>query len=234
MTALRAYAVTENDENNGAIYFAKHDIVAKKWGANEFANGEISYVSCRRAPWADAFVGRPLPAKVMVAHGWHFECAGCGMTIDEDALLDRRLPVDGVIGSQHSAVYCCARCCRKHLSRERRRKAAEQHAINAFKAVVRKRFPDAVFVDQHENPNWRHHAFATYQHGEKGWMWKSVAVSFAFPGMKIAPATLRLRDRPWRGYGHDQRFIGPLRAEYHCCNGDREAFEAWAKKEPRP
>ena len=228
MSALRAFAVTEHDENTGAIYFAKHDIVAKKRGANEFADGELSYVSCSRAPWADAFVGRPIPAKVMVAHGWHFECAGCGMRIDEDGLHDKRLPVDGVIGSQHGMVYCCARCRRKHLSLERRRKAEERRAIETFKEIVRKRFPDAAFADQHNNPNWRHHAYVTYQHGEKGWLWKEVVVAFTFPGMKIAPATFRLPDRPWCGYGHGNRFVGPLKPYYTCCNGDLEAFEAWA------
>lgn len=31
------------------------------------------------------------------------------------------------------------------------------------------------------------------------------------------------------GYGHGNRFIGPLKPYYTCCNGDREAFEAYAK-----
>lgn len=226
--AVRAFAVTEEDENTGAIYFAKHAITAKRLGADEHAGGEIGYVSCRRAPWADAYAGKPLPAKVMVAHGWHFECHGCGMRIDEDELRDRRMDLESVIGSQHSAVYCCPSCRRKHLSRQRRREAEQQRAIEIFKAIVRKRFPDAAFCDGHDNPNWRHHAWVTYRHGEKGWLWEQVCVSFTFPGMKIAPATFRLPDRPWCGYGHGNRFIGPLKPYYSCCYGDREAFEAYA------
>lgn len=228
MSALRAYAVTEESENTGAIIFAKHHIVAKRQGADEYADGDITYVSCRRAPWADGYAEKPLPAWVMIAHGWHFECHGCGMRLDEDGLSERRLAVEGVIGTQHGGVFCCARCRRKHLSRVRRRKAEAQRAIDVFKAIVRRRFPEAQFVDEHDNPNWRHHAWVTYRHGEKGWLWEQVVVAFVFPGMSIAPASLRLPDRPWCGYGRGNRFIGPLQPHYSCCNGDREAFEAWA------
>ena len=69
MGALRAFAVTEEDEGTGAIYFAKHDIVAKKLGANDFAGGEIDYISCRRAPWADAYIDRPLPVRGRIKNG---------------------------------------------------------------------------------------------------------------------------------------------------------------------
>lgn len=228
---MRAYAVTEHCENTGAIYFAQHDIVAKRKGANEFADGDISYVSCRRAPWADDYADKPLPASVMVAHGWHFECVGCGMRIDEDGLHERRMAVEGVLGTQWALVFCCARCKRKYLSLKRRRKTEEERAIACFKAIVRRRLPEAEFVDQHDNPNWRHHARVTHHHGEKGWLWQTVMVAFTFPGMKIAPATLRLPDRPWCGYGHGSRFIGPLKPQFTCSSGDREAFEAWASSQ---
>lgn len=221
MSALRAFAVTENDENTGAIYFAKHDIVAKRWGANEYGDGELSYVSCRRAPWADEYASKPLPAWLMIANGWHFECHGCGMRLDEDELRERHLPVEGVLGSQHSLVFCSARCRRKDFSRERRRKAEAQRAIEALKAIVRNRFPQVSFTDEHDNPNWQHHAYVTYHHRQRGWFWEQVSVSFTFPGMQIAPATLRLQRR----WSHT---IGPVMPEYSCCNGDLEAFQAYA------
>lgn len=223
---LKAFAVQETDENTGGIFFARHDIAAKKAGANEFADGDISTVSCRRAPWADAYAETKVPVTVMIANGWHFECYGCDARIDEYWLEEHNLPLDGVIGTQWSAVYCCSRCRRKHLSRRRRTEAAKQRAIDAFKAIVRKRFPDAVFVDQHDNPNWRHHAHVTCARGG-GWHWQQVNVAFTFPGMQIAPATYRLDERPWVGYGGV--FIGPVAARYMCCTGDRDAFEAWAK-----
>lgn len=126
--AIKAFAVTEHDENTGAIIFAKHAIVARRLGANEYAGGELSYVSCRRAPWADAYAGRPIPARVMIANGWHFECSECDQRIDEDYLYDNRLPLDGVIGTQHSHVFCSKRCARRWYSMERRRKAEAQEA----------------------------------------------------------------------------------------------------------
>lgn len=223
MTAvLRAFSVTEEDENSGAIIFARHAIVAAKAGANEYADGDLGSVSCRRAPWADEYAGKPLPARVMIGHGWHFECSGCGARIDEDYLGEKKLPLEGVIGTQYSAVYCGKRCCRRDLSLTRRRKAEEQRAIDAFKAIVRKRFPDADFCDDppySDRYRERHHAYVVP--GRAGWQWQQVVVSFRFPGMKIAPAHLRFDHQ-------SSRFLGPPALGYTCCNGDREAFEAYA------
>jgi len=219
---LRAFAVQEKDEYTGGVFFAAHDIVAKKEGANEFAGGDISGVECRRVPWADEFVGRSLPARVMIAHGWWFECSGCDMRINEDALLERGLSVDGVLGTQWGRVYCSARCCRRDLSIKRRAEAEKVRAIEALKAIVRCRFPGVSFTDEHENPSWRHHAYVTFRHGQKGWLWEQVAVSFTFPGMQIGPATLHL-ERRW------SVAIGPVRPEFRCFNGDRAAFEAFAE-----
>lgn len=36
---MKAFAVLENDECTGAIIFAKHAIVARRLGANEYAGG---------------------------------------------------------------------------------------------------------------------------------------------------------------------------------------------------
>jgi hypothetical protein len=213
---LKAFAVTEHDENTGAVIFAKHDIVARRIGADEYADGELSYVSCRRAPWADAYADKAVPARVMIAHGWHFECSECGSRIDEDYLFDNRLPVDCVVGTQHSHVFCCSKCARRWYSMKRRRKAEELRAIEAFKAVVRKRFPDAEFCDE-EDQFRGHHAYVTPERG--GWNWQQVIVAFRFPGMKHGPAHFRMDSR------HKP---GPHLASYTCCNGDKEAFEAYA------
>ncbi|WQO67317.1 hypothetical protein U8C40_09495 [Sinorhizobium medicae] len=160
MMALKAYAVLEKDEYTGDIYFAPRAIVAAKAGANEYGDGELSYIQCRRAPWADAFAGKGVPAKVAVDHGWHFECHGCGIQIDSDLEEEHRLPVDGIVGTMHGAVYCCARCKWKHMKREARRKQEEAAAIEDFKAIVRARFPDADFADDEirvpRSPRIRH------------------------------------------------------------------------------
>lgn len=219
MAALKAFAVTEDDENTGAIYFAECDIVARRLGANEFASGDIAYVSCRRAPWADAYAGTAVPARVMIANGWHFECTGCGGRIDEDFLEDRGLTVEGVIGTQSGKVFCCSRCARKHMSLQRRRTAEERRAIEAFKAIVRRRFPDADFCDEPDGGLFRgrHHAYVVPTPG--GWHWQQVIVAFRFPGMSVGPAHFVMND----SYSY-----GPHPAGYTCCAGDRDAFEAYA------
>src|SRR4051812_28465441 len=110
MTSL-AYAVTETYENTGRIVFADRPIDARKIGAGEFNDGQLGGLSVRRAPWADRFgTARALPARVCIDEGWHFECSGCGATIDSDWLYERHLPLSGVIGSSIGNVYCCRRC----------------------------------------------------------------------------------------------------------------------------
>lgn len=215
---VKAYAVLETFENTGAIYFEEHAVVARRRGANEFADGELSDVTCRRAPWADAYADRPLPVWLMVAHGWRFECTHCGRLIEEDDMRDAGLPLEGIVGTQHSSVFCRTRCARKHHSRERRRKAEQLRAIEHFKGLVLRRFPDARLSG--DSPN-THHAYV--RAGRAGWQWRHVAVSFRFPGMKIGPANLRFR-------GDSSRIVGPPALEFACCSGDREAFEVWAKQ----
>lgn len=218
-SGLKAYAVLEKGENTGGIVFAKKAIVARRRGASEYSDGDFSGVSCRRVPWADQYVGRTVPAHVMIMHGWHFECSGCAERIDEYHLEYKRLPLNGVIGSQNSHVFCCTKCARKYYSIMRRRKAEEQRAIEALKEIVRKRFPDADFCDHNEENRYgeRHHAYVINSTG--GWHWQQVKVAFRFPGMKHGPAKYHM-DCSSR--------IGPPNAYFTCCNGDIQAFEEYA------
>lgn len=215
---MKAFAITENDENTGGIYFADHDITAKKAFCREFDH-ELTDVTCRRAPWADQFAGRAVPAKVMIDAGWHFECCECGERIDTDYLRENRLPLDQVIGTQWSLVFCGKRCAARFYSMKRRRAEQGAQAIACLAKIIRKRFPDSEIIisdDQHKP-----HAYITNKHGMKLWFWDQVAVSFTFPGMKIGPATLRLDH-------FNSSKIGPQQPEYQCCRGDLEAFEAYA------
>jgi hypothetical protein len=215
---LQAYAVLEDCENTGGIVFAEHAIVARREGAERYNDGDFSGVTCRRAPWADAFAGKPIPAKVMIAHGWHFECCGCGATIDEDWLHDQDLPLDGVIGVEHSQIYCCEVCEAQENLRRAIARDHQRRAIEALKAFVRKRFPSARFRD---DGNWAPHAYAAGRRGT--WLVEQSVVAFDFPGMQIGAAQCRLERRQ-----HNDRLIGPIRPEFSCCFGDKEAFEAWA------
>lgn len=218
MGAMKAYAVLEDCENTGGIVFAERAIVARRDGASQYGDGDFGAVSCRRAPWADEFAGKPIPVKVMVANGWHFECCDCGATIDEDWLYDEDLPLDGVIGFQHSKVYCSEICEARDNLRSAIKRDHERRAIEALKAYVLKRFPSVKFRDA---DNWRPHAYASNDQGT--WQVRQAVVSFEFPGMKIGAATCRIE----RGQ-HNDRMIGPVRPEFSVCAGDREVFQAWA------
>lgn len=204
---LRAYAVCEHDERTGAIYFARHAIVARRIGANEHGDGELSYVTCTRAPWADRYAAEgDVPASVMVMNGWHFECTGCGRRIDEGMpyLWENEVmagePLNGanlryakwkpshVIGTQHGLVFCRASCEADFNREQAAKKHVGDRAIARFERVITRRFPDAVI----ERKDYlRPHVYVMRDQQDR-LIVEQVAVSFSFPGQVIAPATLRM------------------------------------------
>lgn len=215
---LKAFAVTEEDEGAGGIIYAKHNIVARRVGANEYAGGEIAYVSCRRAPWADKYAETALPVSVMIENGWHFECAGCGRKIDSDFLWETdRLPED-VIGHQHSAAYCDAVCEAHDALDKAQRKKLETRWLRRFTKIVKRRFPDL-------HP---YHAYAYASRRPDGQLsLRQVAVEFDFPGREHSMARLQWRKK-------DSWEKTQKKPHYTCSAGDKEAFETYAAagKEP--
>ncbi len=221
MKPLLAYAVTENDDNTGAIYFARHDIVARKAGANDWAGGELSYVTCRRAPWADWCADSGIVhASLMIDHGRHFECHGCGATIDEDFLAEEGLTTDDVIGTQHGRIFCCARCKAGFDNVEAEKERVGSEFLDQMRDIIRRRFGDVVFTDgEYTKP----HVYVIEQDG--AFSIGQAVVSFEFPGMAIGPANLRY-DWP---YSFAWDGIGPVKPHYTHCNGDLEAFNAFVE-----
>lgn len=233
MSDQKAFSVTEDFESTGSIIFAKHAVSARRIGANQHADGDFTAVSCRRAKWADCFAetGR-IPAAVMVEHGWHFDCCGCGVRIDYDlshwqdrvhrddtirgmlaqARRYRRWTPADIIGYQNTAVFCDQLCKDTHDAFEAERNRRQNHAIEVFKARVLKRFPGVEFRD-------RPHAYATMDKGR--WRLRQVAVAFDFPGMEHGPAHYR--------WDAESTYRKAEKPHFTCCNGDREAFEAFAK-----
>lgn len=216
MPAVRAFAVTEDNENTGSILFAKHAIVARREGADRYNDGEFYGVSCRRAPWADHCAETGIvPAALCIEHGWHFECTGCGQTIDEDWLHENELTIEGVIGSQHSSVFCCAACQTSHIEHERQRKEMQEEGIAMLTAIIVKRFPAARVSGELGGST---HAYARNSGGT--WSLDQVKVGFSFPGSLHGPA--------WLLMNLDHSRIGPVQPEFRCCFGDQATFEAWA------
>lgn len=218
---LRAWAVTEDDEGTGGIVFAKYGIVALKDGACTFGSGEWEYYKARRAAWADGFSETGVvPASVMVDHGWHFECTGCGVRIDTDLPDVRRRfrdwTPDEIIGSQHSA-WCTARCHDLDMAERASRKRHEALIVAMMERLVKRRFPSVEIIQ--DKRNLTPHVYITKdKHGF--WRLGQASVSFNFPGMKIGPASYR--------WDRDTSY-GDRKAHFECCAGDKEAFEAWAK-----
>ena len=240
---LKAYSVQETCEGTGGIVFAKHAVVARRVGASIYGDGDFSGVTCRRAPWADEFADRGgVPASAAIWAGWWFECTGCGRRIDEDLpslwesevtadeklagqqLLYARWTPDHVIGDMDGLTFCRKSCEDAHTAHEAERRRRQQRAIEAFKRIILKRFPDAVIPEiASDEPAvfWMrpHHAYATMRKGR--WRIEQISVSFEFPGMQIGRASLDYNPR-----SYDKREA--RRPAYRCCNGDKAAFEVWA------
>jgi len=209
---MLAFAVLEEDENTGGIIYATSAVAARRLGANEYADGDFSYVRCSRAKWADNYFGKALPVSLMIEHGWHFECGGCGRRVDSDMLWERQLEPEDVIGHQHSIVYCDARC-EAHGALDRaERDHLQKRWLRRFAKIVKRRFPDADPV----------HCHAYASRSANRYRLDQVTVEFDFPGREYGMATLS-----WRRPASYEK-LKKRKPTWSCSNGDREAFETYA------
>lgn len=219
---LRAYSVLEKGENTGGIVFARSDIEARKRGSCEWSDGDIASVECRRAHWADAYatVG-VIEASAAVEQGWHFECNGCGMSIDTYSLEEEDKDVQGVVGTMDSWIFCCAECKDQSDKIEAQKKAVGASFLDELRRVITRRFGDVEICGTYDDAFFPH-VYVIEQDG--AFSIGQANVHFTFPGQKIAPATLRYE---WP-YSFRWDAIGPLLPYFTCCNGDVEAFQAFA------
>ncbi|MCF1452262.1 hypothetical protein ACQZ61_04260 [Agrobacterium vitis] len=223
---IKAYAVTETGEGTGGIFFARHAIVARRCGANEYGEGELSYVTCRRAPWADGYAKTDVPARVMVERGWRYNCSSCEMEISENEFENRRMNTAGILGMQNGPIYCCVRCKWRDIRLEQKSQALCREVFEIHKAIILKRLPGVKVLDLNARPSGSR-VDVNYRRG--GWDWYHVDIQFEFPGMSVAPASMMTR----RDYGERAKFTPP-RPQFYYCGGDKVAFEAFAAacKEP--
>lgn len=210
---MKAYALTEEYEGTGGIYFADYPIVARRQFAEEFNEGELRGISCRRAPWADKCKASPVPASLMIDHGWRFECSGCGQTVDIDYLEDNDLNVDEVIGSQFSQIFCSPQCHFDWQVLEAERKAVQVDFIHKVRERIRRRLGDVSFV----SGGFQEHCYATKRQGH--WVVEQCRVSIDFPGRKHSPAAFE--------YRFEYRQVGPPRIAASCAQGDLDVFTPW-------
>lgn len=216
---MGAYSYLETDESTGGIVFAQSNIEARRIGANLLDMDGIGGMEVKRRADLDKYEASGVPAWMLVSEGWHFECCGCGMSIDDCTMEDAGLPVTGVVGVESGRIYCSHACRMAYLARDAASKAFGEAFLDMLRDMVRSRFPDA------------DHCFGEYQTHVYVPQWvdplvvKQAQVKFAFPGMKIGPASLQYRHEG----KHGSALIGPVRPDFYCCTGDREAFEAFAE-----
>lgn len=214
----KAFSVLETDENTGGIVFAKSAVEARRIGANLYNHDDFSGLSVHRVPRLDKFEQTGVPAWLLVADGWRFECFGCGMSVNEDDLADLGMKVEDVVGRESGRIFCCHTCRRDSMARDAAIDGFGRAFLDMMQDIVRRRFPvDGISFGEH-----RHHVYVPKWYSPL--VVVQAHVGFSFPGMKIGPASLHYRHEGPGGTS----LIGPAPLEFHCCNGDRETFEAFA------
>lgn len=218
--ARRAYSYLETDEYTGGIVFAASNIEARRIGANLLNMDGIGGLEVKRRPDLDQYEATGVPARVLAQQGWHFECHGCGVRIDDCSMEDAGLPLSGIVGYEQGAIYCSHACRMESRAADAATEAFGLAFLDMLKDMVRIRFPGAEihFGDQ------RHHHYISRHH--RPLVVTQARVSFEWPGQRIGPASLEYHHAGRYG----QTLIGPVRPEFMCCTGDRDAFEAFAAK----
>jgi len=220
---MKCFQVTTDwaDDEDTRLYFAKSHIEAKRRYVNEFGYGnEIAGVSAVRKPEWDDFAPGPIPPLELIDAGWWFECLQCNELVNSDLEGEDGRDLEPV---EHGcdSVFCSPACASRFEWEMAFRKRWHRRLMIGMSQKLAAMFPDAApFPD---DGSLRNHTYIAHEHG--GWRVRQVILSFAFPGQKIGPATLRL-DRQHPRATDDNRSL-----KIYCCNGDRQVFEAWSESQ---
>ena len=229
---LLAYSVTEEFESTGGIVFAKSAIAARRIGAGRYADGEFENVACRRAPYADEYAESGIvPASRLIAEGWHFECSGCGRTIDNDYLWENDIEPDDVVGTQDSSVYC-NELCQAHDALERaERKVFDRRWTRRLTKFIKARFPEAEIIQ--DSQFRRPHVYA--ERRNRRFRLASATIPFTLPCLEHGPASLIVeRDRSQgTRYMRKESDGARKRSVFYVCHPeDRDAINAYMEANP--
>jgi hypothetical protein len=200
MSRLKAYEVRDNYEGHRVIRFATNNATARREGACELEIEWEDVESCRRAPQFDEYAPGTVPPLTLIAHGWWFDCRGCGRRISDDSYLDddgldedERTPVED---EKHN-VYCSAACCATEQAKTRANQEARAALLELFEA----KFPGAEAKMSHVYGELLE--ASEEGHGHK------CSVRFTFPGAKYLSTWV---------YGE---------TVVHVPMADIDAFNAW-------
>jgi hypothetical protein len=205
---MKAFAVQEDCEGTGDIFYADHAITAKKRFANEFGDGDLSGISCHRAPWADAYAPH-CPRLVMIDHGWWIECNGCGVRIDSDLEVNPDDPDEEVRKldpvEDDRGLFCLASCRDRYLADRAARQDAEAAARATLEVKLLAKLPGVTVVGEI-------HSYVEKRDGL--YVARQTRAAFDFPGSTIGPAY----------FSHNEIGEEP---SVTVCQGDLPAWETW-------
>jgi len=234
---LKCFIVEGSDDpEDTMIVFVHSHIAAKRRWANEHGDGDryIAGISAKRAKGWDKYSPGPVPPLEMIEDGWWFECSGCGTKVSRDEIGEpigyddaesedaaKLLPIMAPVEHGHHSVYCHQGCMDHELAFQARQKHYSARIYAWLERRILRRFPDAEII--RGGGMFKRNIHIT--RNKFGRLYVTQAyVSFGWPTSKIGPATFRI----------DQDEMGrriPRNAFFACCNGDREAFEAWAAEQ---
>lgn len=218
---LKAYIVQEECEGTGGVVFARSNVEARRFGADEYNGGDFSGLSVNRAKGWDKYEKSGVPISEMIYDGWYFECHGCGQRMDEDWFYDQRMNPSQARGVSGGNCYCCWQCEADAAAEGAARKAYGRVFLGIMRDWATARFGDVEFMTE----AFKEYVYVVSRNGHM--QVEQAVVSFSFPGMEIGPASIRF-DMSGRVSFRGAKFLGPPEMVVMCCNGDRDAFEKFA------
>jgi hypothetical protein len=129
---LKAYEVRDNDEGHCVIQFSTGCAAARRDGANELNIDWESVESCVRKPEFDSYAPGPVPALVLIEHGWRFECYHCGSQVSDDMDENEEGIGSAPVAGPRNAIFCNAICEAEHAAEGRQTEAAKADLLEVF------------------------------------------------------------------------------------------------------
>lgn len=206
MSDLKAFIVTEPDENTGGVVFARSNAHARRLGSGQFGSGDFDWGNARREPSLDKYAesGR-VPWVEMFNRGWWCECSGCGGRISEGYLDDDGNEVEYDLVEVGHNVYCRRECREEHVAERAVGDHVAAVTIGEMTDRLLKMMPGAVV-------SGTPHVYVPT--GDTPRQAQQCCIYFSYPGMRIGPGCLRFDKKGQTPY-------------VTVCSGDRIAFARW-------
>lgn len=203
------------------MVFAKNDIEARRWGANEFSDGDLRGMTVKRMKEWDQYADMGIPISEMIYAGCWMDCDGCGERMSEDWFYDQRMSPSDARGTEGGMSYCCWQCEADDKADRAAKEAFGQVFVDLLQEKVVARYGPVKF----KKGFFQQHHYVTRHNGHM--QVEDACVSFEFPGVKYGTASLRFNmsgKQTWHGH----EFLGPPELQTTVPNGDHDAFKAWA------